>query len=158
MHLDEQSLLVIPWSVCGVPGRIWCVQPNSGGARWTFEDGFPHAKRKPILCETGKVFFCPREGVFSRALDQTQTDMDDRKMVQAIQEWETPTKVIELQSFLGLVNYYRWFLKSYLAKAALFTDLVYGLTLGMDSCMWGGICRTKEGCDWETCVEPSWAH
>lgn len=30
----------------------------------------------------------------------------DRKKVQAIQEWEFPTKATKLHSFLGLMNYY----------------------------------------------------
>lgn len=37
-------------------------------------------------------------------------NMEERK-VQAIKEWDPPTKVIELQSFLGLVNYYTRFIK-----------------------------------------------
>ena len=42
----------------------------------------------------------------------------------AIQEWEPPTKVHELRSFLGLVNYYRRFIKGYSARAAPLTDLL----------------------------------
>lgn len=49
--------------------------------------------------------------------------MDGAK-IKAIQEWETPTKVTELRSFLGLVNYYRRFIKGYSAKAAPLTDLL----------------------------------
>ena len=49
--------------------------------------------------------------------------MDEAK-VKAIQEWEPPTKVSELRSFLGLVNYYRRFLKSYSKRAAPLTDLL----------------------------------
>ncbi|CAL8989416.1 unnamed protein product [Prunus brigantina] len=44
--------------------------------------------------------------------------------VRAIQEWEPPTKVPELRSFLGLVNYYRRFIKGYSAIAAPLTDLL----------------------------------
>ncbi|XP_021810678.1 uncharacterized protein LOC110753998 [Prunus avium] len=43
--------------------------------------------------------------------------------VRAIQEWEPPTKIPELRSFLGLVNYYRRFIKGYSAIAARLTDL-----------------------------------
>ena len=42
--------------------------------------------------------------------DSVQTD--DRK-IQAIREWPLPTSIEHLQSFLGLANYYRRFIKSY---------------------------------------------
>ena len=44
--------------------------------------------------------------------------------IKAIQEWDPPTKVPQLRSFLGLVNYYRRFIKGYSARAALLTDLL----------------------------------
>ena len=50
--------------------------------------------------------------------------MMDEAKVKAIRDWETPTKVTEVRSFLGLVNYYRRFIKGYSAKAAPLTDLL----------------------------------
>ena len=50
--------------------------------------------------------------------------MMDPAKVQAIQEWQPPSKVPELRSFLGLVNYYRRFIKGYSAIAAPLTDLL----------------------------------
>ncbi|KAH9657201.1 Endonuclease [Citrus sinensis] len=44
--------------------------------------------------------------------------MMENAKVKAILEWEPPSKVPELRSFLGLVNYYRRFIKGYSAKAA----------------------------------------
>ncbi|KAH9697420.1 Endonuclease [Citrus sinensis] len=44
--------------------------------------------------------------------------------VKAILDWEPPSKVPELRSFLGLVNYYRHFIKGYSAKAAPLTDML----------------------------------
>ncbi|KAI5335727.1 hypothetical protein L3X38_025861 [Prunus dulcis] len=43
--------------------------------------------------------------------------------VRAIQEWEPPTKVPKLRSFLGLVNNYRRFIKGYSPIVALLTNL-----------------------------------
>ena len=47
--------------------------------------------------------------------------MDDSK-VKAIQEWDPPTKVPQLRSFLGLVNYYWLFIKGYSTRATPLTD------------------------------------
>ena len=50
--------------------------------------------------------------------------MIENAKVKAIIDWEPPTKVSELRSFLGLVNYYRHFIKGYSAKAAPLTDML----------------------------------
>ena len=44
--------------------------------------------------------------------------------VKVILKWEPPSKVPELRSFLGLMNYYRGFIKGYSAKAAPLMDLL----------------------------------
>ena len=48
----------------------------------------------------------------------------DMEKVKAIQEWEAPIKVIELRSFLGLVNYYRRFMEGHSRKATPLTKLL----------------------------------
>ncbi|XP_031106210.1 uncharacterized protein LOC116010851 [Ipomoea triloba] len=48
----------------------------------------------------------------------------DQAKVKAILDWEAPTKVTELRSFLGLVNYYRRFIEGYSKRAAPLTDLL----------------------------------
>ncbi|GER38202.1 polyprotein [Striga asiatica] len=50
--------------------------------------------------------------------------MMDPAKIKAIEEWKPPTKVPELHSFLGLVNYYRRFIKGYSAIAAPLTNLL----------------------------------
>ncbi|GJZ92011.1 cytochrome P450 78A7-like protein [Tanacetum coccineum] len=50
--------------------------------------------------------------------------MMDGAKIKAIQDWEPPTKVTELISFLGLVNYYRRFIMGYSAIASPLTDLL----------------------------------
>ena len=52
-----------------------------------------------------------------------QIRMDGSK-VRAIDEWEPPTKVTELRSFLGLVNYYRRFIKGYSNITSPLTDML----------------------------------
>lgn len=49
--------------------------------------------------------------------------MDPNK-VRAIVEWEAPTKVTELRSFLGLANYYRRFVRDYSKITTPLTDLL----------------------------------
>ncbi|KAL9269125.1 Retrovirus-related Pol polyprotein from transposon 297-like protein [Drosera capensis] len=44
--------------------------------------------------------------------------------VRTIQEWEPPTKVSELLSFLGLANYYQRFIEGYSAMVSPLTDLL----------------------------------
>ncbi|KAE8708553.1 Detected protein of unknown function [Hibiscus syriacus] len=48
----------------------------------------------------------------------------DRNKIKAITEWEPTTKVSEMRSFLGLVNYYRRFIQGYSAQASPLTDLL----------------------------------
>lgn len=50
--------------------------------------------------------------------------MMDKKKVKAIEEWEPPTRVIELRSFLGLVNYYWRFNTGYSMHVVSLTDLL----------------------------------
>ncbi|KAL0463272.1 UNVERIFIED_CONTAM: RNA-directed DNA polymerase [Sesamum latifolium] len=48
----------------------------------------------------------------------------DPKKVQAIEEWQPPSDVHDLRSFLGLANYYRHFVKSYFEIARTMIDLL----------------------------------
>ena len=45
-------------------------------------------------------------------IGQGQVQMENDK-VKAIKEWSTPTKVKEVESFLGFVNFYRRFIKNF---------------------------------------------
>jgi hypothetical protein len=49
--------------------------------------------------------------------------MDEGKM-KAIRDWPPPKSMPELQSFLGLANYYRKFITAYAKQATPFTDLL----------------------------------
>ena len=43
--------------------------------------------------------------------------------VKAVKEWKTPTKIKEVESFLGFTNFYRWFIKNFSHMARLFNEL-----------------------------------
>src|SRR3954467_11121149 len=49
----------------------------------------------------------------------------DPKKVEAVKQWPVPTNIKEVQSFLGLCNYYRRFIEGYSKIAAPLTDLTY---------------------------------
>ena len=48
----------------------------------------------------------------------------DLDKVKAIQEWQAPTGVSELRSFLGLANYYKQFVEGYSRIATPLTELL----------------------------------
>jgi len=41
-----------------------------------------------------------------------QVQMETDK-VKAVKEWKTPTKIKEVESFLGFANFYKWFIKNF---------------------------------------------
>lgn len=45
--------------------------------------------------------------------------------MKAIEEWDPPSKVYELSSFLGLVNDYRRFIQSFAGRAVPLTNLLF---------------------------------
>src|SRR3954471_13318832 len=49
----------------------------------------------------------------------------DPKKVEVVKQWPTPTNIKEMQSFLGLCNYYRRFIEGYSKIAAPLTDLTH---------------------------------
>ncbi|XP_019238284.1 PREDICTED: uncharacterized protein LOC109218379 [Nicotiana attenuata] len=68
-------------------------------------------------------FAQPQVQFLGHTISQGQIRMDSKK-VAVIRDWEAPTKVTELRSFLGLANYYRRFILGYSAIAAPLTDLL----------------------------------
>jgi len=73
---------------------------------------------KPEKCE----FHTTRTTFLGYVVSRDGLAMDPSK-VSAILEWEPPTCVKEVQSFLGLANYYRRFIKGYSGIATALTNL-----------------------------------
>lgn len=58
----------------------------------------------------------------------------DKQKVQAIQEWPTPRSKKDVQSFLGLVNYYRRFIKNCSSFAKPLTELTKNVPFEWNPC------------------------
>ncbi|KAE8717725.1 Detected protein of unknown function [Hibiscus syriacus] len=76
-----------------------------------------YVKKEKCTFATEKVHF------LRHVIDHGKLLMD-RNKIKAITEWEPPTKVSEMRSFLGLVNYYRRFIQGYSTRASPLTDLL----------------------------------
>ncbi|KAJ4729345.1 Retrotransposon protein, putative, Ty3-gypsy subclass, partial [Melia azedarach] len=85
---------------------------------------FQVLRENELYVKKEKCSFAQREVYFLGHKIKDGMLMMEKAKVQAIQEWEPPTKIHDLRSFLGLVNYYRRFIKSYSARAAPLTDLL----------------------------------
>ena len=97
----------------------------------TLEEHVDHLRQVFRLLRQNELYV--KKGKFSFALGEVgflgHRIMDgklmiDENKIKAIQEWDAPTKVPQLRSFLGLVNYYRRFIKAYSARAAPLIDLL----------------------------------
>ena len=81
-------------------------------------------RNNELYLKLEKCSFAQREVEFlGHKIADGKLMMEDSK-VKAILEWQPPTNVPELRSFLGLVNYYCRFIKGYSAKAAPLTELL----------------------------------
>lgn len=76
-----------------------------------------YIKREKCEFAQSKVHF------FGHVINHGELRINEAKVL-VIQEWEAPTKVTGLRSFLGLVNYYRRFISGYSAKATSLTELL----------------------------------
>ncbi|KAH9670137.1 Endonuclease [Citrus sinensis] len=81
-------------------------------------------RNNELYLKLEKCSFAQREVEFlGHKIADGKLMMEDTK-VKAILEWKPPANVPKLRSFLGLVNYYRRFIKGYSAKAAPLTELL----------------------------------
>src|SRR5947209_14023399 len=66
-----------------------------------------------LFLKPKKCFFKKKEIKFLRVWVSKKGIRMDSKKVQAVQEWPHPTRVKQVQRFLGLANYYRRFIQGY---------------------------------------------
>jgi len=55
--------------------------------------------------------------ISNRGISMTSTKVEE------IQAWSTPEKVVDVQTFIGFANFYRWFIKGFSKIAKPLTDL-----------------------------------
>ncbi|KAI3451352.1 hypothetical protein Pfo_008017 [Paulownia fortunei] len=85
---------------------------------------FQVLRENELYVKKEKCSFAKEEVLFlGYIIGHGQLQMDGAK-IRAIVEWEAPTKVTGLWSFLGLVNYYRRFIQGYSAWVAPLMDLL----------------------------------
>jgi hypothetical protein len=78
-----------------------------GGAHATYSTGFEHSAATQALCHLGKMLFWHEKGPIPRIhFDEHGVHVDPAK-IQVICDWLAPTTLTDLQSFLGLANFYR---------------------------------------------------
>nr|CAD1823079.1 unnamed protein product [Ananas comosus var. bracteatus] len=85
---------------------------------------FRTLKEHSLYVKKEKCYFAQKEIMFlGHQVGGGLIGMDEEK-IRDIKEWRAPTRVTELRSFLGLVNYYRRFIGSYSRRAGPLTDLL----------------------------------
>lgn len=85
---------------------------------------FKVLRENELYIKKEKCSFAREEVHFLGHIIKGSKLMMDEEKIKAIKEWKPPTKVTKLRSFIGLVNYYRRFIKGYYARAAPLTDLL----------------------------------
>ena len=84
---------------------------------------FQHLKEQQIYLKLSKCqFFLRKVHWLGYVILEDGIEVDDRK-VEAIKKIEIPNNISQVQSFLGLVNYYRWHLKNLTEVALPLTEL-----------------------------------
>ena len=76
-----------------------------------------------LYCKLSKCdFFTTSIPYLGHIITPNGVSMDPSK-VKCVQDWPVPTSVVEIQSFLGLANYYRAFIPNFAEKAVHMTKL-----------------------------------
>ncbi|GJP83917.1 hypothetical protein CLOP_g14018 [Closterium sp. NIES-67] len=71
---------------------------------------FQRVQQHRLITKGSKCEFLKQELEFLGHVISTEGIQIDSKKLWAIQEWKPPTNLQQLQSFLGFVNYVRWFI------------------------------------------------
>ena len=81
-----------------------------------------------LYANPGECIFFAREVEFVGFILSNQGIGTDPVKVNAIQDWPTPRNATEVQSFMGLANYYRWFIPAFSKLSIQLTNLTKSST------------------------------
>ena len=81
-------------------------------------------RKEQLYVKFSKCEFWLNEVSFLRHIVSKEGIRVDLKKIEVVVEWKTPRNVTEVRSFLGLVGYYRRFVKGFLMIAAPMTRLL----------------------------------
>jgi hypothetical protein len=84
-----------------------------------------------LQIDIDKSEFHVRETKYLGLIVSTDGLKMDPTKVSAIEEWQRPQNIKDVQSFLGFANYYRQFIHKYSKVAAPLTDMTKGLNKGV---------------------------
>ena len=87
---------------------------------------FEKLKQEELKLKTSKCEFFSQELIYLGHVVSKDGIQTHCKKVEAILKWPTPTKVMEVRSFLGFTNYYQWLIKKYAQVAKPLYKLVLG--------------------------------
>ena len=80
-------------------------------------------KEKKLYAKFSKCEFWLSSVTFLGHVVSKEGIMVDPKKIEAVREWVRPASVTEIQSFLGLAGYYRWFVEGFSSISTLLTRL-----------------------------------
>ncbi|PKI46456.1 hypothetical protein CRG98_033154 [Punica granatum] len=122
MRYGSYEFLVMPYGLTNAPATF-CNLMNKDHVEH-LRQVFEVLRENSLYVKREKCAFAKREVHFhGHIVGGGRVQMDPSK-VALIMEWESPTKVTELCSFLGLANYCRRFIKGYSSITVPLTDLL----------------------------------
>ncbi|KAG8474723.1 hypothetical protein CXB51_031299 [Gossypium anomalum] len=104
-------------------------------------------RENELYAKFSKCEFWLREVTFLGHVVSVEGIKVDPRKIEAILEWKSPRSVSKIQSFLGLVGYYRRFVEGFSVMAALLTKLKRkGPEFGKDFIMYSDASHAGLGC------------